>query len=76
MAKRSTKVAVAYGTVNPVLYGADGVIDSTVSDNLVNFIFGKTNDGKGQDLKTKLSLLAFFGTIIAAVVSNWHNIVK
>lgn len=55
MAKRSTKVAVAYGTVNPVLYGADGVIDSTVSDNLVNFIFGKTNDGKGQDLKTKLS---------------------
>lgn len=55
MAKRSTKAAVAYGTVNPVLYGADGVIDSTVSDNLVNFIFGKTNDGKGQDLKTKLS---------------------
>lgn len=28
------------------------------------------------DLKTKLSLLAFIGTIIAAAIGNWHNIVK
>lgn len=58
MAKRSTKAAVSYGTVNPILYGVDGEIPPVkplVTDKLVNFIFGSTDDGKNENLKTKLS---------------------